>query len=153
MPLASAQLNGQTLSVVQADAAGNVSPPLALTALDTTAPIGLTASVDATGIIVSGQAEAARPSPCARPMARSSAPARRAHRRLCADLTTAQLNGQVLQVTQADAAGNTSPPSPATAPDLTAPLAPVFTLDGTGANATGSGEVGAIVTCVTPAAR
>ncbi len=40
VPLSSAQLNGQTLSVVQADAAGNVSPPLALAALDTTAPTG-----------------------------------------------------------------------------------------------------------------
>ncbi|MBN3556639.1 Ig-like domain-containing protein, partial [Sphingomonas yabuuchiae] len=58
VPLASAQLNGQILSVVQAAAAGNVSPPLALTALDTSAPIGLTASVVVSGIIVSGEAEA-----------------------------------------------------------------------------------------------
>ncbi|WP_367268647.1 BapA/Bap/LapF family large adhesin [uncultured Sphingomonas sp.] len=147
VPLASAQLNGQTLSVVQADAAGNVSPPLALTALDTTAPIGLTASVDATGIIVSGQAEAGATITVRAPdgtiIGTGTAGATGAY---ALTLTTAQLNGQVLQVTQADAAGNTSPPSPATAPDLTAPLAPVFTLDGTGANATGSGEVGAIVT-------
>ncbi len=147
VPLASAQLNGQALSVVQADAAGNVSPPLALTALDTTAPIGLTASVDTTGTIVSGQAEAGATITVRAPdgtiIGTGTAGATGAY---ALTLTTAQLNGQVLAVTQADAAGNTSPPSPATAPDLTAPLAPVFTLDGTGANATGSGEVGAIVT-------
>ncbi|WP_347093053.1 BapA/Bap/LapF family large adhesin [Sphingomonas parapaucimobilis] len=147
VPLASAQLNGQALSVVQADAAGNVSPPLALTALDTTAPIGLTASVDTTGTIVSGQAEAGATVTVRAPdgtiIGTGTAGATGAY---ALTLTTAQLNGQVLAVTQADAAGNTSPPSPATAPDLTAPLAPVFTLDGTGANATGSGEVGAIVT-------
>ncbi|MGJ7455081.1 BapA/Bap/LapF family large adhesin, partial [Sphingomonas parapaucimobilis] len=147
VPLASAQLNGQALSVVQVDAAGNVSPPLALTALDTTAPIGLTASVDTTGTIVSGQAEAGATVTVRAPdgtiIGTGTAGATGAY---ALTLTTAQLNGQVLAVTQADAAGNTSPPSPATAPDLTAPLAPVFTLDGTGANATGSGEVGAIVT-------
>ncbi|GAA3263739.1 hypothetical protein GCM10020258_29450 [Sphingomonas yabuuchiae] len=147
VPLASAQLNGQILSVVQADAAGNVSPPLALTALDTTAPIGLTASVDATGIIVSGQAEAGATITVRAPdgtiIGTSTAAATGDY---ALTLTTPQLNGQVLQVTQADAAGNTSPPSPATAPDLTAPLGPVFALDGTGANATGSGEVGATVT-------
>ncbi|OMJ32347.1 hypothetical protein BSZ14_08530 [Sphingomonas sp. Sph1(2015)] len=145
--LASAQLNGQALSVVQADAAGNVSPPLALTALDTTAPIGLTASVDTTGTIVSGQAEAGATITVSAPdgtiIGTGTAGVTGAY---ALTLTTAQLNGQVLAVTQADAAGNTSPPSPAIAPDLTAPLAPVFTLDGTGANATGSGEVGAIVT-------
>ncbi|WP_168371481.1 BapA/Bap/LapF family large adhesin [Sphingomonas sp. Leaf257] len=147
VPLASAQLNGQILSVVQADAAGNVSPPLALTALDTTAPIGLTASVDATGIIVSGQAEAGATITVRAPdgtiIGTGTAAATGDY---ALTLTTPQLNGQVLQVTQADPAGNTSPPSPATAPDLTAPLGPVFALDGTGANATGSGEVGATVT-------
>ncbi|QXT35501.1 BapA prefix-like domain-containing protein [Sphingomonas sanguinis] len=147
VPLASAQLNGQTLSVVQADAAGNVSPPLSLTALDTTAPTGLTASVDGTGTIVSGQAEAGATITVRDPggaiIGTGTAGASGAY---ALTLTTAQINGQVLQVTQADAAGNTSPPSPATAPDITAPLAPVFTIDGTGANANGSGEVGATVT-------
>ncbi|KTT99357.1 hypothetical protein NS355_06810, partial [Sphingomonas yabuuchiae] len=143
VPLASAQLNGQTLSVVQADAAGNVSPPLALTALDTTAPIGLTASVDATGTIVSGQAEAGATITVRAPdgtiIGTGTAGASGAY---ALTLTTGQLNGQVLQVTQADAAGNTSPPSPATAPDLTAPLAPIGTVSADGTLVNGTGEPG-----------
>ena len=145
--LSSAQRDGQTLSVVQTDAAGNVSPPLALTALDTTAPTGLTASVDGTGTIVSGQAEAGASITVRDPdgaiIGTGTASVTGAY---ALTLTPAQLNGQLLQVTQTDVAGNTSPPSPAAAPDLTAPDAPFFTLDGTGANATGSGEVGATVT-------
>ena len=147
VPLSSAQRDGQTLSVVQTDAAGNVSPPLALTALDTTAPTGLTASVDGTGAIVSGQAEAGASITVRDPdgaiVGTGTASVTGAY---ALTLTPAQLNGQLLQVTQTDVAGNTSPPSPAAAPDLTAPDAPLFTLDGTGANATGSGEVGATVT-------
>ncbi|HIV76794.1 MAG TPA: hypothetical protein H9899_04650, partial [Candidatus Sphingomonas excrementigallinarum] len=147
VPLSSAQLNGQTLSVVQADAAGNVSPPLALTALDTTAPTGLTASIDGTGTIVSGQAEAGAAITVRAPdgtiIGTGTAGTTGAY---ALTLTTPQLNGQVLQVTQADAAGNTSPSVPTTAPDVTAPNAPLFTIDGTGATATGSGEIGAIVT-------
>ena len=147
VPLSSAQRDGQTLSVVQTDAAGNVSPPLALTALDTTAPTGLTASVDGTGTIVSGQAEAGASITVRDPdgaiIGTGTASVTGAY---ALTLTPAQLNGQLLQVTQTDVAGNTSPPSPAAAPDLTAPDAPLFMLDGTGANATGSGEVGATVT-------
>ncbi|WP_322964062.1 BapA/Bap/LapF family large adhesin [Sphingomonas fuzhouensis] len=146
VPLSPAQTNGQTLSVVQADVAGNVSLPLSLTALDTSAPVGLTASVDGTGTIVSGQAEAGATitvrDPAGTIIGTGIAGATGAY---ALTLTTAQLNGQVLQVTQADAAGNTSTPSPATAPDITAPDAPLFTLDARGANAGGTGEVGATV--------
>ncbi|MGO7251523.1 Ig-like domain-containing protein, partial [Rhizobium brockwellii] len=58
----------------------------------------------------------------------------------------AQLNAQVLQVTQADAEGNASTPATVIAPDLTAPLAPIGTVSGDGSTLTGTGEVGATVT-------
>ena len=147
VPLSTPQVNGQTLSVVQADAAGNVSLPLALTALDTTAPVGLTATLDGGGTIVSGQAEAGATvtvrDPGGQVIGTGTASATGAY---ALALTTPQLNGQVLQVTQADATGNASAPVSVTAPDVTAPDAPLFTLDATGANANGTGEAGATVT-------
>ncbi|WP_230482123.1 BapA/Bap/LapF family large adhesin [Sphingomonas sp. Leaf21] len=146
VPLSAPQVNGQTLSVVQADAANNVSPSLTLTALDTTAPVGLTATLDAGGSIVSGQAEAGATvtvrDPAGQVIGTGTASATGAY---ALALTAPQLNGQVLQVTQADATGNVSAPVPVTAPDTTAPDAPVLTLDATGADASGTGEVGATV--------
>ncbi|WP_294274384.1 BapA/Bap/LapF family large adhesin [uncultured Sphingomonas sp.] len=107
----------------------------------------MTASIDGTGTIVSGQAEAGAAITVRAPdgtiIGTGTAGATGVY---ALTLTTPQLNGQVLQVTQADAAGNTSPSVPTTAPDVTAPNAPLFTIDGTGATATGSGEIGAIVT-------
>ncbi|MEG3090598.1 BapA/Bap/LapF family large adhesin [Sphingomonas sp. PB1R3] len=145
--LSAPQANGQTLAVVQADAAGNVSPALSLTATDTTAPIGLTASVDGTGTVVSGQAEAGATvtvrDPAGQVIGTGTAGTTGAY---AVALTTPQVDGEQLQVTQADTTGNTAPPTPATAPDITAPAAPVFALDANGANASGSGEVGAAVT-------
>jgi VCBS repeat-containing protein len=147
VPLVTPQVNGQLLSVVQADAAGNVSPPLALTALDTTPPTGLTATLDAAGTIVSGQAEAGATvtvrDPAGQVIGTGTASVTGAYALV---LTTPQLNGQVLQVTQADGAGNPSAPVAVTAPDLTAPDAPLLTLDATGTTASGTGEVGATVT-------
>ncbi|GAA3263722.1 hypothetical protein GCM10020258_29410 [Sphingomonas yabuuchiae] len=63
-----------------------------------------------------------------------------------ATLTPAQLNAQLLQVSQADAAGNVSTPATVIAPDLTAPLAPIGTVSGNGTTLTGTGEAGATVT-------
>ncbi|WP_163114754.1 Ig-like domain-containing protein, partial [Acinetobacter pittii] len=54
--------------------------------------------------------------------------------------------------TQADAAGNVSPPGTALAPDITPPAAPVATLDATGAVVSGTGEPGATVVVRDPSA-
>jgi VCBS repeat-containing protein len=63
----------------------------------------------------------------------------------------AQTNGEELTVTLTDAAGNVSPPTSATAPDLTAPDAPTAEVDdATGATVTGTGEAGATVTVYGP---
>ncbi|WP_204306842.1 Ig-like domain-containing protein, partial [Klebsiella aerogenes] len=63
-----------------------------------------------------------------------------------ATLTTPQVNGQVLQVTQADAAHNVSALVTVTAPDITPPAAPVATVSADGTVVTGTGEPGATVT-------
>ncbi|NWP89667.1 hypothetical protein GY985_24975, partial [Escherichia coli] len=60
-------------------------------------------------------------------------------------LATPQANGGTVSATQADAAGNVSPPGTALAPDITPPAAPVATLDATGAVVSGTGEPGATV--------
>ncbi|WP_163531243.1 Ig-like domain-containing protein, partial [Klebsiella oxytoca] len=58
-------------------------------------------------------------------------------------LSTPQIDSQVLSVIQTDAAGNHSPALSLTAPDLTAPPAPVATVAADGASITGTGEAGA----------
>ncbi|MDO9369429.1 MAG: Ig-like domain-containing protein, partial [Sphingopyxis sp.] len=59
----------------------------------------------------------------------------------------AQTNGEELVVTQTDEAGNESDPTPAIAPDLTAPEAPTADVDdATGTIVTGTGEAGATIT-------
>ncbi|WP_294237294.1 BapA/Bap/LapF family large adhesin [uncultured Sphingomonas sp.] len=141
------QANGEVLSLDQADRGGNVSASTSLTAPDITAPTGLTAAISGDGTIVSGQAEAGATvtirDPSGQVIGTGTAGATGAY---AVTLTTAQVNGEVLQATQADAAGNVSAPSPAIAPDITPPAAPLIALDATGANAIGTGEVGATVT-------
>lgn len=57
-------------------------------------------------------------------------------------------NGETVTVTQADAAGNVSPPATAVAPDLTAPAAPTAAIDTAGTVVTGTDEAGATVLSV-----
>ncbi|MGO7251615.1 Ig-like domain-containing protein, partial [Rhizobium brockwellii] len=52
------QANGGTLTVTQADPAGNVSPAVTLAAPDTTPPVAPTASINGDGTSVSGTGEA-----------------------------------------------------------------------------------------------
>src|SRR5204862_1182512 len=59
--------------------------------------------------------------------------------RRSSDLTP-QIDSQVLSVIQTDAAGNHSPALSLTAPDLTAPPAPVATVAADGASITGTGK-------------
>ena len=62
-------------------------------------------------------------------------------------LDSPQVAGQLLAVTQSDAAGNTSPPAPLAAPDTTPPTALLnVLLSSDGRVVTGTGEAGATVT-------
>ncbi len=149
--LTPAQTNGEALAVTQADAAGNVSPPIALVAPDFTAPAAPTASVAADGTSVTGNGE-----PNARIVITDAAGAVvglavvAADGRYVASLDPAQRNGERLNATQTDGGGNVSPPVEAVAPDLTAPVAPTLSIAADGASASGTGEPGATVTLRNP---
>ncbi|QRY96341.1 BapA prefix-like domain-containing protein [Sphingomonas paucimobilis] len=152
VPLATAQINGETLSVEQSDAAGNVSPALGLTALDTSAPTAPTAIIDGTGTVVSGQAEAGAivtvRDPAGTVIGTVTAGINGDY---AVAINPPQANGETLTVTQSDVAGNLSAPTPVLAPDITAPNAPLFTINATGTEASGNGEAGATVTIRDPA--
>ncbi|GAA3263726.1 hypothetical protein GCM10020258_29420 [Sphingomonas yabuuchiae] len=146
-PLTPAQANGQIVTLTQADAAGNVSPLGQAIAPDIISPIGLTAAINGAGNLVTGAGEAGATvtiRDAGGTVLGTAVVA--ANGTYAAILTPAQLNAQVLQVTQADATGNASTPATVIAPDLTAPLAPIGTVSGDGTSLTGTGEVGATVT-------
>ncbi len=63
-----------------------------------------------------------------------------------APLTPAQANGQIVTLSQADAAGNISPVVQVAAPDITAPTGLTAAINGAGSLVTGTGEIGATVT-------
>ncbi|WP_455842987.1 Ig-like domain-containing protein [Lelliottia jeotgali] len=142
------QLNGQTLSVSQADAAGNTSAADTITANDLEAPQpaqGLGLSAD--GSVLSGQGEPG-----------ATVEVRDAGGQLLGDaqvqpdgsftvtLAPPQTNGEVLSVVLVDGGGNTSPSATFTADDSTGPATPTglqVSADGTALQ--GNGEVGSTV--------
>ncbi|MFP3409926.1 Ig-like domain-containing protein, partial [Pseudomonas sp. SIMBA_065] len=63
-------------------------------------------------------------------------------------LDGAQLNGQVLQVTLTDAAGNISPISSVTAVDTTPPATVIATINDSGTQVIGTAEAGTRVTVI-----
>jgi VCBS repeat-containing protein len=149
--LTTPQANGQLLEVSQADPAGNASPEVAVHAPDITAPIGLTAAVNGLGTVVSGSGEAGATVTVRDPLGTAIGTAVvAANGSYSVTLTTPQTNGQLLQVTQADPAGNASTPVPATAPDLTPPALPTATISPDGTTVTGTGEAGATLTVRSP---
>ncbi|MFF7862268.1 BapA/Bap/LapF family large adhesin [Pseudomonas monteilii] len=153
LTLNSAQLNAQHLSVTQTDAGNNTSAAVAVTAPDFTPPAAPTALVlAATGLQLSGNAEAG-----------STVTVRDASGNVLGTATTgsngtfqvtlnsAQTNGQTLQVTATDAAGNVSPAAPYTAADTTPPAAVTnLAVSASGTTLTGNGEAGATVTVRAP---
>ena len=143
-------VNGETLSVVVTDAAGNSSPPASVTAPDITAPPAaseLTVADD--GSSVSGSAEAGstvtidldgdgQPD-----ITVIAGPDGRFEAALDPPLT----NGETITVVVTDPAGNSSAPITATAPDTTAPApAGDVQINGDGTVVSGSAEPGATVT-------
>ncbi|WP_433735126.1 BapA/Bap/LapF family large adhesin [Pseudomonas monteilii] len=153
LTLNSAQLNAQHLSVTQTDAGNNTSAAVAVTAPDFTPPAAPTAlALAATGLQLSGNAEAG-----------STVTVRDASGNVLGTATTgsngtfqvtlnsAQTNGQTLQVTATDAAGNVSPAAPYTAADTTPPAAVTnLAVSASGTTLTGNGEAGATVTVRAP---
>ncbi|RDE04987.1 BapA/Bap/LapF family large adhesin [Sphingomonas aracearum] len=149
--LSPAQANGGQIALSQTDAAGNASPPLTLAAPDVTAPVPPSATVSANGTSVSGLAEpgATVTVTGAGGLVLGSGVAG-ANGSYTVAIAPAQANGEQVAVTQADAAGNVSPATPAIAPDITAPAAPTIDVGADGATTTGTGEPGATVTLTGP---
>jgi len=146
--LNTAQLNGQPLTVSQADAAGNVSASTGFTAPDTTAPAGLSnLALNPGGLQLSGSGEpgaTVRVTNAAGQVLGTAVVG--AGGSFTVQLSSAQLNGQSLNIQQADPAGNLSPVAHLVAADVQAPTAPTgLTLAANGLTVTGSGEAGATV--------
>ncbi|MGE8306515.1 MAG: BapA/Bap/LapF family large adhesin, partial [Pseudomonas kermanshahensis] len=153
LTLDNAQLNAQHLSVTQTDAGNNTSTAVAVTAPDFTPPPAPTAlALAATGLQLTGSAEAG-----------STVTVRDASGNVLGTavagsngtfqvtLSSAQTNGQTLQVTATDAAGNVSPAAPYTAADTTPPAAVAnLAVSANGATLTGTGEANATVTVRAP---
>ncbi|QXI18036.1 BapA/Bap/LapF family large adhesin [Pseudomonas hamedanensis] len=151
--LSSAQLNGQQLSVTQSDAAGNVSPPTNLSVADTTLPAPLSnVTLNGTGLAVSGTGEAGATVSVTNAAGTVLGTAVvNAGGTFTVQLSSAQLNGQQLNVQQADPAGNLSPVFNLTASDVQAPVAASgLALAANGLTLSGTGEAGATVNVYGP---
>ncbi|WP_173655712.1 BapA/Bap/LapF family large adhesin [Sphingomonas turrisvirgatae] len=147
VPLAPPQANGETVTVVQTDAAGNVSPPVSAVAPDITAPPAPTLVISADGTTVSGTGVPGLSVTVADPDGNVIARVRvRADGTFTTALTPPQVDGEAVSAVQADAAGNISPQATVTAPDLTAPAVLAATVNADGTAVVGTGEPGAIVT-------
>ena len=147
--LTPAQTNGQLISVVASDAAGNQSTPATATAADTTPPAlpgNLVVSDD--GQSVSGTAEPGSTvtikAPDGTVIGETTA---NGDGTFSTPISPAQTNGEVLTVIATDDSGNVSLPATATAPDSTPPLAPDnVVVSGDGTTVTGTAEPGSTVT-------
>lgn len=151
--LSSAQLNGQQLSVTQSDAAGNISPITNISVADTTAPAPLSnVTLNGTGLAVSGTGEAGATVSVTNAAGTVLGTAVvNAGGTFTVQLSSAQLNGQQLNVQQADPAGNLSPVFNLTAADVQAPVAASgLTLAANGLTLSGTGEAGATVNVYGP---
>ncbi|MEB6380100.1 Ig-like domain-containing protein [Leclercia adecarboxylata] len=148
LTLTPAQVNGETLSAVATDRAGNEGPEAPLTVPDSTAPAAPTAlTVAETGDSVSGEAETnARISVRDATGQEIGTGTVEADGTFTVNISPAQLNGEVLTVYAFDTANNPSPPAQATARDATPPDAPAeLDISDDGLTLTGIAEAGSKV--------
>ncbi|WP_347116516.1 Ig-like domain-containing protein [Leclercia sp. S52] len=128
VPLNEAQTEGDTISVVASDAAGNQSQPISAVVGYVTPPDAPTdLAINPEGSVVTGKAEAGSTVTIRDGedvIGRGVAGTDGSFEII---LSTPRLNGQDLAVTATDAAGNTGPEGSVTAPDVTPPQAPVIT--------------------------
>ncbi|HCW0181164.1 TPA: BapA prefix-like domain-containing protein [Citrobacter freundii] len=143
------QTNGETITAVATDPAGNLSPSETALAPDITAPQPpANLVINPTGDQVTGTAE---PNSTVHILAPGGAIIGTATAgsggSFTATLVPPQTNGEHLVANATDAAGNTSANSPVTAPDTTAPDAPTgVTVSGDGSSVSGHAEAGSTVT-------
>ncbi|MEH0875418.1 Ig-like domain-containing protein [Pectobacterium cacticida] len=152
VPLNPPPTNGESLTVIVSDAAGNTSPSTTVTAPDTTAPDAPTdLAVAGDGTAVSGNAEPGSTVTVtdASDNILGSAVAN-ADGSFSVPLTPPAANGEVLTITATDAAGNISESINTTAPDITAPDAPHAYISEDGLTISGTAEAGSTVTVTLP---
>ncbi|MFX7723920.1 Ig-like domain-containing protein [Acinetobacter baumannii] len=140
-------LNGESLSAIAADKAGNTTTPKTIIAPDTTAPSSLIATIDASGKVVTGVTEANAvvtvKNTAGTVVGTGTADATGKY---SITLDKAYLNGESLNAIAADKVGNTTTPKTIIAPDTTAPSSLIATIDASGKVVTGVTEANAVVT-------
>ncbi|MDT3750631.1 Ig-like domain-containing protein, partial [Pseudomonas kurunegalensis] len=146
------QINSENLEVTLTDGAGNVSTPGTVTAPDVTAPLApADLAINEQGTTLTGRAE-----PGATVSVRGAdgvllgSAVAGADGQFSITLQPPQTEGQALEVSAKDAAGNTSPSASISAPDVetpdtTAPDQPTNLALASGVTLTGRGEPGATV--------
>ncbi|MBV4515028.1 Ig-like domain-containing protein, partial [Pseudomonas kurunegalensis] len=146
------QINSENLEVTLTDGAGNVSTPGTVTAPDVTAPLApADLAINEQGTTLTGRAE-----PGATVSVRGAdgvllgSAVAGADGQFSITLQPPQTEGQALEVSAKDAAGNTSPSASISAPDVetpdtTAPDQPINLALASGVTLTGRGEPGATV--------
>src|SRR5690554_6525991 len=138
--------NGEEVEVTATDEAGNVSDPTTAAAPDTTAPDAPSAEFNDTGDAVSGEAE-----PGSTVIVRDADGNELGRTEAGEDgnytveLDEPLTNGEEVEVTATDEAGNVSDPTTAAAPDTTAPDAPSAEFNDTGDAVSGEAEPGSTV--------
>lgn len=148
LTLTTPQTNGETLSAVATDRAGNEGPASSLPVPDITPPAAPTAlTVAATGDSVSGEAEVdARISVRDATGQEIGTGTVGADGKFTVNIAPNQLNGEVLTVYAFDTAQNQSQPAQATALDSTPPAPPAgLDVSDNGLALTGTAEVGSTV--------
>ncbi|XZW38418.1 Ig-like domain-containing protein [Acinetobacter baumannii] len=140
-------LNGESLSTIAADKAGNATVPKIIVAPDITAPSSLTATIDAAGKAITGVTEA-NATVTVKDVVGTIVGTGTADvtGKYSVTLDKAYLNGESLNVTVADKAGNATVPKIIVAPDITAPSSLTATIDASGKVVTGVTEANAVVT-------
>ncbi|WP_411570766.1 BapA/Bap/LapF family large adhesin, partial [Pectobacterium cacticida] len=149
IPLTPALTNGETITATATDAAGNVSEPTTATAPDTTAPEApANVAVAEDGTAVSGNAEPGSTVTITDGDGNNLGSVEVGEDgSFTIPLTPALTNGETITATATDPAGNSSAPTTATAPDTTAPNAPIdLTVAGDGTAVSGNAEPGSTAT-------
>ncbi|HCJ6671905.1 TPA: calcium-binding protein, partial [Acinetobacter baumannii] len=140
-------LNGESLSAIAADKAGNATVPKTIVAPDTTAPSSLTATIDAAGKAITGVTEANATVTVKNVVGTIVGTAKAdATGKYSVTLNKAYLNGESLNAIAADKVGNTTTPKTIIAPDTTAPSSLTATIDAAGKVVAGVTEADARVT-------
>ncbi|WP_220701797.1 Ig-like domain-containing protein, partial [Brenneria goodwinii] len=155
VPLTPALTNGEEISAVASDAAGNASAPVSVAAPDLTAPDAPVAAISDDGMTVSGTAEAGSLVTVTLPDNSTQTTTAAANGTWSITLPEALTAGEQLTATATDEAGNVSAPVTVTAPDTsipdtTAPDAPVAAISEDGLTVSGTAEPGSAVTVTLP---